>query len=69
MQLTACVALVVLAIGVPAARSGAQSARAAQPQVSGLAVRALDGKERTIGEKRPARWARQVVRISLGRLN
>ena len=70
MQLTACVALVVLAIGVPAARSGAQSSQAAaQPQVSGLVVRGLDGKERTISPADLARLTRHDTTVSAHRVS
>ena len=65
MQLTAAVALVIVAIGVPAARSAAQGSPAtAQPQVSGLVLRGLDGKERTISPADLARLTRHDTTVS-----
>ena len=63
MRLTTAVALVVLAIGVPAARSAAQSSQATA-QVSGLVVRGLDGKEHTVSPADLARLTRHDTTVS-----
>jgi len=68
MRLTTAVALVVLAIGVPSARSAAQSSQATV-QVSGLVVRGLDGKEHTVSPADLARLARHDTTVSVHRVS